>query len=73
MDCKKYQEIHDHTDNGECLMIEWVGVPQEFIDARYSKEFARRERAVQNRGHKAYLKLLKQQRKERTLANVSPF
>jgi hypothetical protein len=45
----------------------------EFIKARYSKKVLRQEKALQIRSHKEYLKLLKQQRKERTLANVAPF
>lgn len=73
MECKKYHFAHDHTDAGECLIIEWKGVPEEYIKARYSKETMRKEKALQIKSHKEYLKLLKQQRKERTLANVAPF
>jgi len=73
MDCKKYNFVHDHTDAGECLVIEWKGVPEEYVKARYSKETLRKERELQTKSHKKYLKLLKQWRQERTDANVAPF
>ena len=48
-------------------------VPYEFYQARYSKEYARREMAVQKRAVAHHAKVMKEYRKHLIKTNLKPF